>query len=193
MGPASNIHRSPYGGRNSEYHSEDGFLAGRTLAAVTRGMADGGKAGFIKHFAVNDTEYHRVGLYTWLTEQALREVYLRPFEEAVKRGEAQGLMTAFNRVGATWTGGSEALVQGVLRNEWGFKGMIITDMIENSNLMDINQHFRAGANYVLGGSGWNTGVGGTPNQNTASPRLQHRVRENAKQVIYGHIRLFYMN
>ncbi|NLB48454.1 MAG: hypothetical protein GX813_01210, partial [Erysipelotrichia bacterium] len=193
MGPASNIHRSPYGGRNSEYHSEDGFLAGRTLAAVTRGMADGGKAGFIKHYAVNDTEYHRVGLYTWLSEQALREIYLRPFEEAIKRGEAQAVMTAFNRAGAIWTGGSEALVQGVLRNEWGFRGMTITDMIENSNLMDVSQHFRAGNNYVLGGSGWNTGTGSAPNQNTASPRLQNLVRENAKQVIYGHIRLYYTN
>ena len=192
-GPASNIHRSPYGGRNSEYHSEDGFLAGCTLAAVTRGLSDGGKQGFIKHFAVNDTEYHRVGLFTWLTEQALREVYLRPFEEAVKRGEATALMTSFNRVGAIWSGGSEALCQGVLRNEWGFKGMTITDMIENSTLMDVNQTFRAGNNYVLGGSGWNTGVGGTPSQKSASARLQNRMRENAKQVIYAHIRVLRLN
>ena len=193
-GPASNIHRTPYGGRNSEYHSEDGFLAGVTLAAVTRGLADGGKSGFIKHFAVNDTEYHRVGLYTWLTEQALREVYLKPFEEAVKRGEANAVMTSFNRVGATWAGGSEALIQGVLRNEWGFKGMIITDMIENSNLMDISQHFRAGANYVLGGSGYKTGsASSVPTQANSTPRLQWRVRENAKQVIYAHIRALYNN
>lgn len=192
-GPASNIHRSPYGGRNSEYHSEDGFLAGLTLAAVTRGLSDGGKTGFIKHFAVNDTEFHRVGLYTWLTEQALREIYLRPFEEAIKRGEATAIMTSFNRVGATWAGGSEALIQGVCRNEWGFKGMIITDMIENSTLMDANMHFRAGCNYILGGSGWNTGIGGSPNQSSATPRLANRVRENAKQVIYAHIRVLYRN
>ena len=188
-GPASNIHRSPYGGCNSEYHSEDGLLAGYTLAAVTKGLSDGGKQGFIKHFAVNDTEFHRVGLFTWLTEQALREVYLRPFEEAIKRGEATALMTSFNRVGAIWAGGSEALCQGVLRNEWGFKGMTITDMIENSNLMDGNQHFRAGNNYILGGSGWSTGVGGTPAEASATPRMHHRMRENAKQVIYGHIRV----
>ena len=192
-GPASNIHRSPYGGRSSEYHSEDGFLAGCTLAAVTKGLADGGKSGFIKHFAVNDTEYHRVGLYTWLTEQALREVYLRPFEEAVKRGEANAVMTSFNRVGATWSGGSQALIQGVLRNEWGFKGMTITDMIENSTLMDAQMHFRAGNNYILGGSGWGTGTGSTPKLETSTPRFQHRMRECAKQVIYAHIRALYNN
>ena len=192
-GPASNIHRNPYGGRSSEYHSEDGFLAGCTLASVTKGLADGGKSGFIKHFAVNDTEYHRVGLYTWLTEQALREIYLRPFEEAIKRGEANALMTSFNRVGATWSGGSQALIQGVLRNEWGFKGMTITDMIENSTLMDAQMHFRAGNNYILGGSGWNTGTGSAPKQNSSTPRLQHRMRECAKQVIYAHIRALYNN
>ncbi len=193
-GPASNIHRTPYGGRASEYHSEDGFLAGCTLAAVTRGLSDGGKTGFIKHFAVNDTEYHRVGLYTWLTEQALREVYLRPFEEAVKRGEATAVMTSFNRVGATWAGGSEAMIQGVLRNEWGFKGMIITDMIESSDLMDISQHLRAGANYVLGGSGYTTGSASSqPTESTASSRLQWRLRENLKQVIYAHVRVLYKN
>ena len=192
-GPASNIHRTPYGGRNSEYHSEDGLLAGYTLAGVTKGLADGGKQGFIKHFAVNDTEYHRVGLFTWLTEQALREIYLRPFEEAIKRGEATAVMTSFNRVGAIWSGSSQALCQGVMRNEWGFKGMTITDMIENSTLMDVNSTFRAGNNYVLGGSGWGTGIGGTPSQSTASPRLQNRVRENAKQVIYAHIRVLRLN
>ena len=192
-GPASNIHRSPYGGRSSEYHSEDGFLAGCTLAAVTKGLSDGGKQGFIKHFVANDTEYHRVGLYTWMTEQALREVYLRPFEEAVKRGEATAVMTSFNRLGATWTGGSEALIQGVLRNEWGFKGMIITDMIENPTMMDANMHFRAGCNYILGGSGWNTGIGGSPDKDNSTLRLKWRVRENAKQVIYAHIRVLYNN
>ena len=191
-GPASNIHRTPYGGRNSEYHSEDGLLAGYTLAGVTKGLADGGKQGFIKHFAVNDTEYHRVGLFTWLTEQALREIYLRPFEEAIKRGEATALMTSFNRVGAIWSGGSEALCQGVMRNEWGFKGMTITDMIENSTLMDVNQTFRFGNNYILGGSGWNTGVGGTPSA-SSTPRVQQRLRESAKQVIYGHIRVLLLN
>ena len=187
-GPASNIHRSPYGGRNAEYHSEDGYLAGKCLANVTRGLADGGKAGFIKHFCMNDNEYHRVGLWVWATEQALREVYLKPFEESIKNGEATALMTSFNRIGAVWSGGSQALVQGVLRNEWGFHGMTITDYTENSNLQDGNQQLRAGGNYILGDSTFSD-----PGQNNASVRLKWRMRENAKQVAYAHIRALYTN
>ena len=179
-GPASNIHRVPYGGRHAEYHSEDGFLSGKCLSNVTKGLADGGKGGFIKHFVVNDTEYHRVGLFTWLTEQALREIYLRPFEEAIKNGKASALMSSFNRVGAVWTGGSQALIQGVLRNEWGFKGMTITDYTENEKLQDANQQFRAGGNYILSKSNFND-----PGQNNASTRYKWRLRESAKQVVYG--------
>lgn len=187
-GPASNIHRSPYGGRHAEYHSEDGFLAGKCLSNVTKGLADGGKGGFIKHFALNDTEYHRVGLFTWCTEQAMREIYLRPFEEAIKNGQASALMSSFNRVGAVWTGGSQALSQGVLRNEWGFKGMTITDYTENGTLQDANQQFRAGGNYILASSNFND-----PGQSSASNRFKWRLRESAKQVIYGTLRPQYDN
>ena len=187
-GPASNIHRSPYGGRHAEYHSEDGFLAGKCLANVTKGLADGGKGGFIKHFALNDTEYHRVGLFTFCTEQALREIYLRPFEESVKNGQASALMSSFNRIGAIWTGGSQALMQGVLRNEWGFKGMTITDYTENGTLQDANQQFRAGGNYILASSNFSD-----PGQSSASNRFKWRLRESAKQVIYGTLRPLYDN
>ena len=187
-GPASNIHRSPYGGRHAEYHSEDGFLAGKCLSNVTKGLADGGKSGFIKHFALNDTEYHRVGLFTWVTEQAMREIYLRPFEEAVKNGNACALMSSFNRVGAVWTGGSQALMQGVLRNEWGFKGMTITDYTENGTLQDANQQFRAGGNFILGSSNFSD-----PGKDNATNRYKNRLRESAKQVIYGSIRPQYIN
>ena len=187
-GPASNIHRNPYGGRHAEYHSEDGFLAGRCLANVTKGLSDGGKNGFIKHFVANDTEYHRVGLFTWMTEQALREIYLRPFEESIKRGEGCAVMSSFNRIGAIWTGGSQALCQGVLRNEWGFKGMMITDYTENGTLQDANQMFRAGGNYVLASSNFST-----KSQSAASVRFKWRVRESAKQVVWGSIRPLYTN
>ena len=187
-GPASNIHRSPYGGRHAEYHSEDGFLAGKCLSNVTKGLADGGKGGFIKHFALNDTEYHRVGLFTWCTEQAVREIYLRPFEESVKNGQASALMSSFNRIGAIWTGGSQALCQGVLRNEWGFKGMTITDYTENGTLQDANQQFRAGGNYILASSNFTD-----PGQGSATNRFKWRLRESAKQVIYGTLRPQYDN
>ena len=187
-GPASNIHRNPYGGRHSEYHSEDGFLAGRCLSNVTRGLSDGGKNGFIKHFVLNDTEYHRVGLFTWCTEQALREIYLRPFEESIKNGNASALMSSFNRIGAIWTGGSQALIQGVLRNEWGFKGMLITDYTENGTLQDANQQLRAGGNYILSTSNFSD-----PGQNNATYRYKWRLRECAKQVIYGTLKPRYDN
>ena len=187
-GPASNIHRNPYGGRHAEYHSEDGFLAGRCLANVTKGLSDGGKNGFIKHFVANDTEYHRVGLFTWMTEQALREIYLRPFEESIKRGEGCAVMSSFNRIGAIWTGGSQALCQGVLRNEWGFNGMMITDYTENGTLQDANQMFRAGGNYTLSSSNFSAA-----SQNAATPRFKWRVRESAKQVVWGSIRPLYTN
>ena len=187
-GPASNIHRNPYGGRHAEYHSEDGFLAGKCLSNVTKGLADGGKGGFIKHFVLNDTEYHRVGLFTWCTEQALREIYLRPFEEAIKNGQASALMSSFNRIGAIWTGGSQALCQGVLRNEWGFKAMTITDYTENGTLQDANQMFRAGGNYILASSNFSD-----PGQNSATNRFKWRLRESAKQVIYGTLRPLYDN
>ncbi|MCQ2799727.1 MAG: glycoside hydrolase family 3 C-terminal domain-containing protein [Bacilli bacterium] len=187
-GPASNIHRNPYGGRHAEYHSEDGFLAGKCLANVTKGLSDGGKNGFIKHFAMNDTEYHRVGLFLWTTEQAMRELYLRPFEESVKHGEATALMTSFNRIGAIWTGGSQALIQGVLRNEWGFNGMTITDYTENGTLQDANQMVRSGGNYILASSNYSH-----PSLSKATPRFQWRMRESAKQVIYGNLRTQYCN
>ena len=187
-GPASNIHRNPYGGRHAEYHSEDGFLAGRCLANVTKGLSDGGKNGFIKHFVANDTEYHRVGLFTWMTEQALREIYLRPFEESIKRGEGCAVMSSFNRIGAIWTGGSQALCQGVLRNEWGFNGMMITDYTENGTLQDANQMFRAGGNYILASSNYKD-----PGQSKATVRFKWRMRESAKQVVYGSIRPLYTN
>ena len=187
-GPASNIHRNPYGGRHAEYHSEDGFLAGRCLANVTKGLSDGGKNGFIKHFVANDTEYHRVGLFVWMTEQALREIYLRPFEESIKRGEGCAVMSSFNRVGAIWTGGSQALCQGVLRNEWGFNGMMITDYTENGTLQDANQQLRAGGNFILASSNYND-----PGQNKATARFKWRIREAAKQVVYGSIRPLYTN
>ena len=187
-GPASNIHRNPYGGRHAEYHSEDGFLAGRCLANVTKGLSDGGKNGFIKHFVANDTEYHRVGLFVWMTEQALREIYLRPFEESIKRGEGSAVMSSFNRVGAIWTGGSQALCQGVLRNEWGFNGMMITDYTENGTLQDANQMIRAGGNYILASSNFSD-----PTQSKATARFKWRMRESAKQVVFGTISPLYRN
>jgi len=127
--PGCNLHRSPQGGRNNEYYSEDPLLSGKMSAAVTRGVQSHGIIVTVKHFAANDQETNRQsnGLYTWLNEQSLRELYLEPFEITVKEGETLGVMSAYNRIGAQWCGGSPALLIDLLRNEWGFDGFVITD------------------------------------------------------------------
>ncbi len=146
--PAVNLHRSPFAGRNFEYYSEDPLLSGTLGTSVVDGALTKGVYSFTKHFAMNDQETNRVngkGLSTWATEQTIRELYLKPFELIVKdasgeltyfdsEGEAQtaeigstAVMSSFNRIGATWAGGSAALMHDVLREEWGFRGMVITD------------------------------------------------------------------
>lgn len=127
--PGCNIHRSPQGGRNNEYYSEDPLLSGRMSAAVTRGVQSKDIVVTVKHFAANEQETNRQsnGLYTWASEQSLREIYLEPFEISVKEGKAKGIMSAYNRIGSEWCGGSKALITDLLRNEWGFDGFVITD------------------------------------------------------------------
>ncbi|SDW08932.1 beta-glucosidase [Marinococcus luteus] len=127
--PALNMHRTPLGGRNFEYYSEDPHLVGETGAAYIRGLESTDTTAVMKHFVGNDQETNRAnnGLYVWSNEQALREIYLQPFETAVKEGEPHGAMSSFTRVGPTWSGGSDELLTGVLREEWGFEGFVITD------------------------------------------------------------------
>ncbi len=147
--PAANIHRSPFGGRNWEYYSEDGLLSGKMAAGVIRGAMGKGVYTMMKHFAFNEQETDRDSnlLVTWLNEQSMREIYLKPFELAVKEGGSMGMMSSFNRVGTVWTGGSYELLTEILRNEWGFKGMIITDYA-NAH-MDPAQMIRAGGDLML--------------------------------------------
>lgn len=127
--PGVNIHRSPFGGRNFEYFSEDPLLTGKMAAAEISGAKSKGLITFMKHFALNEQETHRDdnGVATWATEQAIREIYLKAFEIAVKEGQSNGLMTSFNRIGTKWTGGDYRLITEVLRNEWGFNGAVICD------------------------------------------------------------------
>jgi beta-glucosidase len=168
--PAMNMHRSPFAGRNFEYYSEDGVLAGKIGASVVSGAASKGVYAFIKHFALNDQETNRVnnGVSTWANEQAIREIYMKPFEISVKTptvsikyiadesgtvaekeiAACTAVMSSFNRVGATWAGGSVALMQNVLRDEWGFNGIVITDF----NLypyMVVDQGIKAGSDLML--------------------------------------------
>lgn len=169
--PAMNLHRSPFGGRNFEYYSEDPLLSGAMASACVSGAASKGFYCTIKHFAANDQETNRVnggGIAVWANEQALRELYLKPFEYTVKNAstsikyisDEQGtmsdkemractaVMSSYNRIGATWAGGSIPLMQNVLRDEWGFEGLVITDF-DLYEFMYPDQAIAAGSDLIL--------------------------------------------
>ena len=128
-GPGSNTHRTPYGGRNFEYYSEDGFLAGEIGAAEIQAIQDKGVDVVIKHFALNDCEQERIGQAVWLGEQAAREVYLKAFQKPLEEADANGVMTAYTRWGTIWSGGYKPLMTNIMRQEWGNQGMSITDNV----------------------------------------------------------------
>ena len=168
-GPAANIHRSPFDGRNFEYYSEDPILSGKMCAKTIEGATDNGLYCYLKHFAVNETENKRESLVTWLNEQSLREIYTKPFEIAVKEGGANAIMSSFNKVGATWAGGNYSLLTGLLREEWGFRGSVLTDyaLEWEMGFMDINQGIRAGNDMWLNGLRTDT-IGTINNRNSAT-------------------------
>ena len=128
-GPGANMHRMPYGGRNFEYYSEDGFLSGEICAAEVKGIQEKGVDVVIKHFALNDSEQDRIGLGVWVNEQAAREIYLKAYQKAFEESGANGVMTAYTRWGAVWSGGVKGLMTNILRLEWGNNGMSITDNV----------------------------------------------------------------
>ena len=167
--PAANIHRSPFDGRNFEYYSEDPYLSGKMCAKTVEGATDNGLYCYLKHFVVNETENKREGLVTWLNEQTLREIYARSFEITVKEGGANAIMSAFNRLGATWCGGNYSLLTGLLREEWGFRGSVLTDYALDweMDFMDINQGIRAGNDMWLNGLRSDS-IGTINNRNTAT-------------------------
>ena len=150
--PAINIHRSAFGGRNWEYYGEDGYLSGKLAAEQIKGLREKGVIPYLKHFAVNEQETTRNagGLVTWVTEQAMREIYLRPFEIAVKEGKTNGMMSSFNRIGTRWAGGDYRLLTEVLRDEWGFRGAVICDYDSATPYMDNRQMASAGGDLTLG-------------------------------------------
>ena len=129
--PGANTHRNPFGGRNGEYYSEDGVLAGKICAGTVSGAKDMGVYSYVKHFVVNDTEYNREGLFTFLTEQTLRETYLKPFEIMIKEGGCNALMTSMNRLGRVWSGGNYGVMTEIIRDEWDFRGSAVTDWMNS--------------------------------------------------------------
>ncbi|MDR2547088.1 MAG: glycoside hydrolase family 3 C-terminal domain-containing protein [Lachnospiraceae bacterium] len=136
LGPGMNIHRNPRNGRNFEYYSEDPLLSGRMAAAALRGLEAGGCPGTIKHFACNNQEISRHDADSVVSERALREIYLRGFEIAVKEGGARSLMTSYNPLNGHWTASNYDLNTTILRGEWGFEGIIMTDWWAKMNSVE---------------------------------------------------------
>ena len=203
-GPGVNIHRSPFGGRNFEYYSADPFLTGRMAGRVVAGASDRGIYCYFKHFVVNDQEKNREGTSTFLTEQALREIYLKPFQMCVQEGKSMGLMSSYNRLGNMETAASYPLLTEVLREEWGFKGSIISDMTHSGNSSvnfkcyeNINNRVLAGCDQQLdNGGGFKSNMNCTWDSTRGCPTFQYNgqtyesytywyaVRTNAQRVIW---------
>ncbi|MCH5162149.1 MAG: glycoside hydrolase family 3 C-terminal domain-containing protein [Clostridiales bacterium] len=186
--PGANIHRSPFDGRNFEYYSEDSFLSGKMCANEVYGCLTKGLYPYMKHFVANETERQRTSLNTWLTEQALREIYLRPFEIAVKEGHANAIMTSFNCIGAVWTGGNRALLEDLARGEWGFNGTMLTDWSSGGDFMNIDQGLACGQDIWLNGPGG--GVSGHNRKNSADGIAD--MQRAAKNIVYTYCNTYYI-
>lgn len=186
-----NLHRSAWGGRNYEYLSEDAFLTGALVSQEYKGLKNTGHYGWLKHLVLYETEHERDSMYTWLTEQAFREIYLRPFKDAIQDGGCVGIMSSYNRIGAIWSGGSEALVTGVLRNEWGYNGAIITDYVDDwsNKYMAIEDTVRAGGDILLGTieESFRTDL------SKATPRYRYQAKEVVHHVLYMWLNSLYTN
>lgn len=196
-GPAMNMHRSAFAGRNFEYYSEDGVLSGRLAAEQVNAAAATGTYGYIKHFVLNDQETNRCAfLLTYSNEQAMREIYMRPFEITVKNFEYQNLavMSSFNWIGTVPAGANYDSLTTVLRDEWGFRGMVETDYDGSYGYQIADHCVRAGNDLMLGfnapgastpGDGF---VSSTANSNeltdTGAATLVIALRQSCKNILY---------
>ena len=149
--PGINTHRSPFGGRNVEYYAADPFLMGRMAAQVVGAATDRGVYAYFKHFAVNDQEKNRESGISFLTEQALREIYLKSFQMVFEEGKSIGVMGSYNRMGLMETAANYNLLTEVLRGEWGFKGSVLSDMTHSGNGSVDNDCYECVTNRVLAG------------------------------------------
>lgn len=180
--PSMNLHRSAFGGRDFEYYSEDSLLSARMAMEECAAAYPYGIYPYIKHLAFNEQETNRNAmLCTWLTEQAARELYLEPFEECVKAndGSALAVMSSYVYVGSEWDGGCAPLLNGILRGEWGFKGMVLSDYFGNYGYMDADRAVRGGTDAMLATAG-NDAI--MTDQESATSVLA--MRQAAKNILY---------
>lgn len=177
--PAMNIHRSAFCGRNFEYYSEDGVLSGMMAANAVAGAKEHGVYSYLKHFVLNDQENNRANmLCTWANEQSIREIYLKPFELAVKDGGAQAIMSSYNYVGNKWVGASSELLKEVVRDEWGFQGFVLTDYF-SGNYMNADIGVRNGNDACLSPMD----VGKNNVQDTSATSVL-AMRQSCKNILY---------
>lgn len=179
-GPAMNIHRTAFAGRNFEYYSEDGVLSGVMASNAIKGAQEHGVYAYMKHFALNDQEGNRTSMAaTWSNEQAIREIYLRPFEISVKDADCHAVMSSFNYIGNRWAGGCSELLKNVLRGEWGFVGFVETDYFGVYGYMTADQGVRNGSDLMLctTGNDFNTVTVLTNSSKQA-------LREASKNILY---------
>ena len=167
-GPAVNTHRSPFGGRNFEYYSADPFLMGRMAAQVVGAATDRGVYAYFKHFATNDQEKNRESGISFVSEQALREIYLKSFQMVFEEGKSMGVMGSYNRLGLMETAASYPLLTEVLRGEWGFKGSVLSDMTHSGNGSVNFKCYECVTNRVLSGCNAQLDSGGFKGASQAS-------------------------
>ena len=177
--PAANMHRTAFGGRNYEYYSEDEYISGIMAAKTVEGSLDAGTFCYMKHLIAYEQDSMRDSLYTWMTEQALREIYLEPFQIAIEEGGLSGIMTSYNRLGAVWAGGSKALMTDIIRDEFGFEGCIITDYSDHQNFMIMDQALRAGGDLWMDGF-----VMGDFTFETESNTFKQELRRACKNILF---------
>lgn len=177
--PGVNLHRSAMGGRNFEYYSEDPVLSGIMSANTVKGSLDAGVYVYAKHFIAYEQESARDSIYAWMSEQTLRETYLRPFKITLNDGGLTGIMSSYGRLGAVWAGGSEALLTSLLRDEWGFKGAVLTDYSDHQQFMNGDQMLRAGGDLWMSGA-----TGGKLAFETQSNSYMQTLRRAAKNTTY---------
>lgn len=179
-GPGGNIQRTPYGGRNFEYYSEDPFIGGNICANEVEGIQSKGMFVYLKHFALNDQESGRDGISVWANEQAIREIYLQQFETSIAKGGAHCVMSSFNRVGATWSGANKNLMTNVLRGEWGMDGQAVTDYSGN-DFMDVALGLLAGQDiWDYSGTKWTNKLNTLKND----ANIVNAMRQASARILY---------